>query len=56
MIEHVPDATVVISKPETVHTPVELLVKVTARDEEAVADDAKVTEGAFVSGFAKVIV
>lgn len=45
-----------MSNPETVHTPVVLLVSVTVRDEDAVAFDAKVVEGAFVNGLAKVIV
>jgi len=56
VIEQVPDVTVVIFSPETVQTPVVLLVKLTVNDEDAEALDPKVTEGAFVSGFAKVIV
>ncbi len=56
VIEQVPEATVVMSNPETVQTPVVLLVSVTTNDDEAVAAEAKVTDGALVNGFAKVIV
>jgi hypothetical protein len=36
VIEHVPDATAVMTKPVTVQTPVVVDVKVTVRDDEAV--------------------
>ena len=45
-----------MSNPETVQTPVVLLVRVTVSDDDAVAAEANVADGALVPGFANVIV
>jgi hypothetical protein len=56
-MEQVPAATAVIFNPETVQTPVVLLVSVTVSEDDAVAADANgVAEGAFVRGLLNVMV
>lgn len=55
VIEQVPAATVVMSRPETVQIPVELEIKVTVNPDDAVAAEAKVVDGALAFGLANVI-
>ena len=56
MIEQVPLLTVVIDRPDTVHTPGVSETSTTVRLDEAVAPDWNVWPDVFVPGFVKVIV